>query len=61
MAEDLPFASASDVVERGSSFNSVRGRAVRDDGYNERAVVQVGTQVGTDSPALRCCFLVTVH
>lgn len=45
MAEDLPFASASDVTERGGGFSSVRGNAFRDDGRNESAVVQVHTAV----------------
>ena len=45
MAEDLPFASASDVTERGGGFTLVRGTAFRDDGRNESAVVQVHTAV----------------
>ena len=41
MAEDLPFASVSDGVERGGSFTSAGGNAFREDGRNESAVVQV--------------------
>lgn len=43
MAEDLPFASASDVAERGggAGFSSVHGKVFREHGNNESSVVQV--------------------
>lgn len=51
MVQDLPFASASDVAERGVGFDSAGGNGFRDDGGNESAVVQVCTH----------CSLFRVH